>query len=115
LAPAVRTLESTIEQHGTDVAAGIFVRLYEDVGRIYENIQHHDPREVLDWLAGMDSELQAYAARMASMCDAAIDSEAFDELCDGLRRQGFATIRAAALAESQEQPPLAWALIATRD
>jgi ubiquinone/menaquinone biosynthesis C-methylase UbiE len=115
LAPAVSTLESTIERHGVDVAAGIFVRLYEDVGRIHENIQRHDPREVLDWLAGMDSELQAYAARMASMCDAAIDRKAFDQLCDRLRRQGFATIRAAAFADSHEQPPLAWALNAARD
>lgn len=115
LAPAVRALESILTQHGTHIADDTVVRLYEDVGKIHENIQRYEPSEVLDWLNGMDGELQAYVGRMASMCEAAIDSETFDRLCNGLREQAFTTIRAAALAEPAEQPPLAWALIATRD
>lgn len=114
LAPAVRTLESILTQHGTHIADETVMRLNEDIGRIHENIQRYDPSEVLDWLNRMDGELQAYAGRMASMCESAIDSETFGRLCDGLRGQAFTTIRAAALAEPAEQPPLAWALIATR-
>ena len=115
LAPAVHAVESILTQHGTDIADETIVRLYEDVGRLHERIQHHEPSEVLDWLNRMEGELRAYAGRMTSMCDAAIDSETVDRLCDELRGQEFTNVQTAALAESTEQPPLAWALIASRD
>jgi hypothetical protein len=63
----------------------------------------------------MEGELQAFSGRMASMCDAAIDNDTFDHLCDGLREKGFTIARAEALAEPGQQLPLAWALIAIRN
>lgn len=115
LAPAVEALESIMMQHGEHVAGDIVMRLYKDVGRIHERIQYYEPIDVLDWLSRMDGELHAGARRMASMCDAAIDNETFDRLCEGLRRQAYTTIRAEPLTGSGQQLPLAWVLIAVRD
>lgn len=115
LAPAVKTLESIMTQHGGHVANNAVLRLYNDVADIHERIQHYEPSEVLNWLDRMQGELQAFAGRMASMCDSAIDSNAFERLCEVLRKQSFTTLRAEALADSNQQHPLAWALIAMRD
>jgi ubiquinone/menaquinone biosynthesis C-methylase UbiE len=115
LAPAVRGLESIMTQHGTHVAGDLVMRLYDDVATIHEHIQQYEPSDVLSWLNSMESELQAFAGRMASMCDAAIDNETFDRLCDGLRGQTFTIARAEALADPRQQLPLAWVLIAVRN
>jgi ubiquinone/menaquinone biosynthesis C-methylase UbiE len=115
LAPAVRGLESIMTQHGTHVAGELVMRLYDDVATIHEHIQQYEPSDVLSWLNSMEGELQAFSGRMASMCDAAIDNDTFDHLCDGLREKGFTIARAEALAEPGQQLPLAWALIAIRN
>jgi ubiquinone/menaquinone biosynthesis C-methylase UbiE len=114
LAPAVVALESIITQHGTHVAGDLVTRLYDDVATIHEQMPQYEPSEVLNWLNRMEVELQAFAGRMASMRDAAIDSNTFERLCEGLRRQAFTTIRAEALAEPDQPLALAWALIAIR-
>lgn len=115
LAPAIQSLESIMTQYGKHVAGDTVMRLYEDVGRIHERIQHYEPSDVLNWLSRMDDELQAFAGRMASMCGAAIDSKTFDRLCEGLRRRDYTVLRAEALTASDQQLPLAWVLVAVRD
>ncbi|MDH3990112.1 MAG: DUF4826 family protein [Gammaproteobacteria bacterium] len=115
LAPAVQTLESIMMQHGQHVAGDIILRLYTDVGKIHEGIQHYEPSEVLDWLHKMDDELHSFARRMASMRDAAIDSKTFDRLCEGLRKKAYTIKRAEPFTVSGQQLPLAWVLIAVRD
>lgn len=102
-------------EHSTQVAGDLVSRLYDDVGTIHENIQRYEPTDVLKWLNGMQGELQAFAGRMASMCGAAIDHETFDGLCGELRSHAFTTVRAEALAPSEQHLPLAWVLIARRD
>jgi hypothetical protein len=63
----------------------------------------------------MDDELHAFAGRMASMRDAAIDEKTFDRLCAGLRKKAFTIIRAEPFTVPGQQLPLAWVLIAGRD
>jgi len=115
LAPAVRTLESIMTQYGTHIAGDLVMRLYDDVGTIHEQIQHYEPSEVLDWLNGLEERIRAFAGRMASMSAAAIDDTTFDQLCERLRKRGFTTLRAQALAEPDQRLPLAWVLIARKD
>jgi len=115
LAPAVRTLESILTQYGTHIAGDLVMRLYDDVGTIHEQIQHYEPSEVLNWLDRLEDQLQAFAGRMASMRDAAIDSATFRQLCEQLRKQGFTTLRAEALVEPDRPLPLAWVLVAVQD
>lgn len=114
LMPAIRTMESIMMQHGKHVAGDTIIRLYNDVDRIHSRMQHYEPAEVLGWLRRMEGELPAYAGRMASMRNVAIDEESFSQLCNGLRSQGFATHRAEPLLIPEHNLPLAWLLVAAR-
>ena len=114
LAPAIGALEAIMKQYGQHVAGDTIARLYSDVGQIHQEIQHYEPAEVLDWLSRMDGELDAYAGRMSSMSDSAVDSEAFEKICDELRNRDYTIERAEPLIASDQDLPLAWVLIATK-
>lgn len=114
LAPAIGVLEAIMKQYGQHVAGDTIARLYNDVGRIHQEIQHYEPTEILDWLNKMEGELDAYAGRMSSMSDSAIDSETFEGICTGLRSRDYTIERAEPLVVPDHDLPLAWALIATR-
>jgi SAM-dependent methyltransferase len=114
LAPATRTLETIMKQYGQHVAGDTISSLYNDVAQIHERIQHYEPGEVLDWLNKMDSELDAYARRMSSMSQSAIDNETFEKILKGLRSQAYRIDRAEPLLIPGHDLPLAWVLIATR-
>ena len=112
--PAIRALESIMKQHGQHVADGAVLRLYKDVRTIHERMPNYDPEEVLDWLRGMQGEIEAYAGRMQSMCDAAIDADKFDGLCRTVESGGFRVARRDPLIVPDRGEPIAWALVATR-
>ena len=114
LMPAIRAMEEIMRQHGQHVADGTILRLYQDVRNIHGRIQNYDPGEVLGWLRGMQGEVEAYAGRMQSMCDAAVDAAAFDTLCDTVASEGFVIERRDPLIVPGRDEPLAWALVAQR-
>jgi ubiquinone/menaquinone biosynthesis C-methylase UbiE len=114
LLPAIREMESILMQHGRHVADGTIIQLYEQVSRIQGRMQHYEPSEVLAWLASLDREMPAYAGRLASMCNVAIDARAFKQLCDRLRERGYLLKRSEALEDPVREGPLAWALVATK-
>lgn len=114
LNPALRAVESIMMKHGRDVADGTVVRLYKDVAAIHKRLPNYEPSEVLGWLQGMQRELDAYAERMASMCAAALDTDAFAKLRDTLHSSGCTIDRADALQNAATGVPLGWALVATR-
>jgi len=68
----------------------------------------------LSWLARMGEELDAYAGRMSSMHDAALDEDRFGEICAGLRSRKFTIERAEPFMVPDSESPLAWALVARR-
>jgi hypothetical protein len=113
-APAIATLEAIMQQYGQQVAGDTIARLYNDVGRIHQRIQHYEPGEVLDWLNRLDGELDAYAGRMSSMSKSAIGSETFEQIVAGLHNRDYTVDRAEPLVIPDEKLPLAWILIATR-
>jgi hypothetical protein len=102
-----------MQQYGQQVAGDTIARLYNDVGRIHERIQHYEPGEVLDWLNRLDGELDAYAGRMSSMSKSAIGSEAFEQIVAGLHDRDYTVDRAEPLVIPDQKLPLAWVLIAT--
>jgi hypothetical protein len=114
LAPAVKVLESLMTEHGEEVADETIARLYSDVAKIHGRIQYYDPDEVLSWLTRMEKELDTYAGRMASMCDAAIDEASFGQLCAKLEGRGFVLHTHGPLMPPDNDVPLAWAIIAKR-
>ena len=103
-----------MRQHGPDVADGTIARLYKDIRTIHSRMRHYEPSEVLKWLRGMQAEIQAYAGRMASMCNVAIDAQVFERLCATIQDRGYRIVRGEPLAVPDGGLPLAWALVATR-
>lgn len=114
LRPAVRAVEEIMKKYGTGVADGTVVRLYKDVAAIHGRLQNYDPGEVVGWLRGMQSELDAFAERMKTMCAAAIDGESFSDWIGRLERSGFGIDRAEPLKDRSVVEPLGWALLATK-
>lgn len=114
LVPAIREMESVMQTHGRHIANDTVLRLYTDVRTMHERIQYYEPADVLDWLAAMQHEVDAYEGRMRSMCEAAIDKTNFDVACDTLRHAGFEMVQHGPLAASPDAVPLAWMLVAHR-
>lgn len=114
LTPSIGGVEAIIKQYGPHVAGDTISRLYNDVAKIHEKIQNYEPDEVLDWLNRMGGELDAYAGRMSSMSDAAIDNDELKNICNGLRSLDYTIQRAAPLVVPDHEFPLAWVLIAAR-
>ena len=114
LAPAIGDLEAIMKQYGQHVAGDTINKLYNDVGQIHERIQHYEPTEILDWLANMNGELDAYAGRMLSMSQSSIDAETFEQIKSRLDKKGFSVLRAEPLLAPGHELPLAWILIAKK-
>lgn len=114
LAPAIRRVEQIMASYGREVADSTIVRLYRDVRDIHANMDRYERADVLDWLARMETEIHAYHGRMASMCEAAIDEQAFVSWCERVRSGGFDLLRAEALAGGAGEAPLGWVLVARR-
>ncbi len=114
LAPAIGELEAIMTQYGKHVAGDMIARLYNDVGQIHQRIQHYQPDDILNWLKKMDKELTAYAGRMSSMNQAAIDSSSFEQIKASLQEQGFSIERAETLVVGDHELPMAWILIAKK-
>lgn len=114
IAPAIQAMEAIMARHGTQVADGTIVRLYRDVRDIHARMRHYEPSEVLGWLERMQDEMEAYAGRMASMREVAIDATRFKQVHADLADKGFEILRAEPLAPADQGPPIAWALIAKK-
>lgn len=114
LNPALRKIDAILDEHGEGVAGGVIAKLYADVERIHSRIQQHDPEEVIGWLQSMGGELDAYEARMASMCESALDKKAFGALCRRLENQGIAVVQRKPLKPAGSALPVAWIVRAER-
>ncbi len=114
LAPAITAVESILKQYGPQVAGDTIAKLYNDVAQIHQRIQRYDAEEVLNWLNKMESELLAYAERMSSMGEAAIDQQAFTDISNSLESQNFSIERAEPFTIPEQELAMAWILIATK-
>lgn len=114
LNPALRTMEEVVDDHGPDVAGGAIANLYNDVKRMHQNIQRHDPSEVLEWLGAMDLQLEHYVNRMTAMTSAALNEKAFAEFCGIVSSAGCEIQQQGPLFAAGDERPLAWTLLASR-
>lgn len=114
-APSLHAMETIMKQRGRDVAANTILKVYLDVRAIHGRMRHYEPSEVRDWLEKMEQAIEAYAGRMASMREAAIDATQFAQVGTGLVEKGFEILRAEALANSERGQPIAWVLIARKE
>ncbi|MCP4048108.1 MAG: class I SAM-dependent methyltransferase [Gammaproteobacteria bacterium] len=113
-APAIKAMEAIMMKHGRDVAAGTILKVYRDVRTIHSRMRHYDPLEIKEWLLNFQQEMVAYGGRMASMRGAAIDASQFEQVRDKLLEEGFEILRGESLAQSEQDLPLAWTLIAKK-
>lgn len=114
-APALRAMEAIMVQYGREVAASTILKIYRDVRTIHGRMRHYEPSAVLGWLEKMQSAIEAYTGRMASMRNAAIDATRFEQLCTDLVEKNFNILRADPLARTNQDQPIAWALIAKKE
>jgi ubiquinone/menaquinone biosynthesis C-methylase UbiE len=114
LLPAFRELERIMQDYGMHVAGDTLLRLYQDVDKIHQSMQHYDPAEILQWLSRMDGELDAYAGMMVSMRNAALSEPQFRAVGNELESAGFSLLQALPLTPDDKELPIAWALIANR-
>jgi len=114
LAPAIKATEEILARYDGDVADGTILRLYRDVRTMHDRMRHYEESDVVGWLTTLQEETEAYAGRMASMLDVAVDDTRFQQVCTDLTEQGFEILRAEPLASSDDKPPLAWVLIAQK-
>lgn len=114
LAPAVQEAEAIMADYGEHVAGDTIARLYNDVGRIHGGLPRYEPDDVLGWLDTMNGELDDYADRMASMTQAAMGQDSFEQVCRKLGADGLTLQRAEPLTPQGQTLPLAWVLVATK-
>lgn len=112
--PAVLEIQAIINEFGPKVASETVVRLYNDVKHIHSRMKYYSSEDVIDWLIGLDREIDGYAKRMSSMTHASLNSLKFKELVTGLKKLNFSIERAETLLPLNEDLPIAWLLIATK-
>ena len=106
------TVKALMRRHGQGVADGCILKLYTDVRTMTARLPNYDEGQVAAWLERMRGELKTYEGRMASMCNAALDTDAFSALCADVEAAGLELERRDALVATDSGTPLAWALIA---
>ena len=114
-APALRAMEAIMMQYGREVAASTILKIYRDVRTIHGRMRHYEPSAVIGWLEKMQTAVEAYTGRMASMRSAAIDADRFEQLCTDLAEKHFEILRAEPLANGDQDQPIAWVLISRKE
>jgi len=112
--PAVRGLEQLLQRWGPQVAGGLLQQLYRDIAEMYKNMSAYAEAEVIAWVDGMTVEIDAYAGRMLSMVNAAVDEPACDRLCQQLSAIGFTRLNRDKLRIGAKAEFAAWTLVAQR-
>lgn len=112
--PAFRAMEGVMRQYGKQVAGDTVRRLCLDVDHIHTNLPRYQKQDVIGWLQRTAEELDSYAGRMKSMCEAAISEENFSALEDQVRNKGFSIDVAGPVGAADQSLPLAWSLVAHR-
>ncbi len=111
--PAIGELEAILSEHGEHVAGDTVLTLLNTVQTIHQRIGHYDPDEALRWLQSMENEIPLHEQRMASMRDAALDENAFRQICENLSNKGLTIDRAQPSHVEGDELPIAWVLQAS--
>lgn len=113
-APALEAVEAIMARHGGGVADGTLLRIYRDVRDIHGRLDRYAADDVLGWLDALQGELDAYAGRMASMVDAAVDESALAAAAKALESSGFGSVERETLCDETRDLPIAWVVRAQR-
>lgn len=115
LAHATREVEAALRRYGNEIAGGALYRVHEDVDHMYRRMEAYAAEDVTRWVDVMTREFDAYANRMSSMLDAAIDDQDFDACLTRLDLQGLSPrIRGRLEIGVRHPEPAAWVLVCDR-
>ncbi len=89
-------------------------RLGKDLGMMYQRIEAYVAQDVTDWLDRMNGELTAYAGRMQSMVNAALDESEIKQLSLRLSSKGLTVDTYDKLKMGEAKKPAAWILVGRR-
>lgn len=115
LTPAVRNLESLMQDMGEAIAAGLPRKLYQDIAHMYRRMSAYSRADIIDWVDGMVLQLDAYGGRMTSMLEAALAAPALQDMGERLTLQGCTVQRVDTLKMGANAEPAAWILEVRRD
>lgn len=113
LGASVTTAKQLMSRTAGNPASGVIQALYRDIARMYERMGHYAPDEILAWIDSAEGELTAFAGRMSSMSDAAMDLAAFQNQLRRLEADGLHSGRSGGIDLSDGRPA-AWLTVARR-
>lgn len=113
-ARAVAGSEEVLRRWGKGAADGMLFRIYSDIAHMYRRFRNYDPDEVFKWTSLMSNDLDAFAGRMASMLNAALDAPALDRLIAQLISAGFIIRTRETLNMGRLSVTAAWVVIAQK-
>ena len=108
--PAVRALEQIIEGSGQAIAAGLPSKLYGDIAHMYQRMSAYERSDIVTWLDGMEMQLQAYAGRMSSMLECALNETELEQLQSKLVSKQLQVTRCVKLEMGEKKEAAAWLL-----
>ncbi|NBC12448.1 MAG: methyltransferase domain-containing protein [Gammaproteobacteria bacterium] len=92
---------------------GLAGHLYAGTQRLYERRAAYRLDDITGWLDGMEAEIMAYAGRMNSMLEAALDEETAGQVLREFERAGWSAGAAKEFCLDDDNRPVAWQLSAT--
>ncbi|TXS90687.1 class I SAM-dependent methyltransferase [Parahaliea maris] len=111
LGPRVAQVAGLLKDSAPNPASEVILKMYRDVARIYQNMGHYAPTEVIPWTHTVESELRAFAGRMSSMVEAALSEEALRANGQRLEAAGLGLVRCEGVALSDGRDG-AWLTVA---
>ncbi len=93
---------------------GLAAHLYSGTQALYEKRKNYALSDIEQWLSGMESEIQAYAGRMQSMRDAALDETDMETLIASLGSYGLVDAKADSLVSASRGDVLGWSIKARK-
>jgi SAM-dependent methyltransferase len=110
--PAIRGLEQLLNKYGSNTADGLLRQLHGDISQMYRQMSAYAEEDVMAWIKGMETELQAYSGRMQAMLTAAVGDAQFQQWCERAQALGFKLERKEKIALAAKTENAAWMLTA---
>lgn len=112
-APAQARVMTLAKSHG-----GLAAHLYQGTQQLYEKRQAYAFQDIKGWLDGMRGEIEAFAARMQSMIDAALSETDIESLRAAFKENGVnldaPEVFEVAGPTGASKDAIAWHLVATK-
>ncbi|WP_088330652.1 class I SAM-dependent methyltransferase [Lacimicrobium sp. SS2-24] len=106
----VQQITALLKTRGPQVADGIVMQFYRDLGEMFNQMHHYEANDVRQWLHNMKQEMLTHRQRMQSMLDAAYDQQAIQYLVETLSNTGLNIEQCDTISSAEGL--LAWRLVA---